>query len=1784
MNKKKRRKITLMCLSTAAILGCVGSLGARHTFNNPVRAYAASTGNWYIQNIDAAEKTDHSVYMAILNSKAYSESFYFNTGITVYSPSNTGSTYGSSSLRVSSNSFYIDFTGARKPRTPVTNSNEEVMIDTKYCFEVYSSSGSVVFYERFEANDPLAETTLNQRYYGYGVSSKRITLESDKQNSENVRVDPAYFGKRNLSLADGSYTIKISREYVWVKSTANDKGIYKATSLMTVPLLVDGTAPTVSMKDSNSKTVSNGSYVNKNVTVTANDANLSGLYYKTPGSSSYSYASKTYTTSGTNGWYYFYAKDSVDSQSDVYSFYLDTVKPTGTIRNGSSVLASGSSTKGSFSYVPSDSGSGIANTYYRIPGTTSYTSYTPGTIIPNTAGDGWYYFYCFDKAGNISTTSSIRLDTGKPTGKIMAGGNEIQSGGSTNSDFSYSASDAATGIGTAYVKKPGSSDYVAYVNGSIIPSSSGDGWYYFYAKDGVGNISETMSVLLDTTKPEVYVSSGGTKVSNGSYISGAFAYNASDGGSGISKIFYKSPVTGSFVEYSNGSIIPNTAGDGWYEFYAVDNTGNVSETFRVYLETSQPLVNIYRNGEVAFSVSMTNGGNYDTGIYFNRNDVMRITCDTSSGNVSSNFDLSTDYRLDESYSENTYTISVTTATGIRSSFVYRIIDEKPCIKIGDTRYESGETLYFNRDTEVGFIADSIQKDDEKTGITINGSFSSYKDMKDKILTSDDNVTTTYNISMNDRAGNVSRFTIVIDKESPKAVWKDSDGNPVGNGNHTNKDVSLDFEEAGLKAAYSYNGGEYSDYSSGIVFSEEGSYNVVITDLAGNKSTYSVVIDKTAPIGRLYSDYQVVADGSITNGKVYFTWDEDCTATVNGREYAKNSVISEEGSYEFILTDKAGNSTSYHVEIDLTAPSANKDAIDGRHEHIVSKWYNVDFDGKKTSFATYQEALDYACDLEFGKYVTTLYLDDVSKFTQTHLIASGEVHVGNYYRYKSVSSSTNELYYFDEDGLRAAIESYAKSYVSDVKYFNPSRNDLGDVGNDFMYSDTWTYEGGSAPLINGYKFSLTDSRDIYARFKGETVWNRVQEGIAFEEQFHETGLYEIREVDAAGNEIVYEVFLDLSSPYLSVRAEVFGEGESKDITVSKDAVSEISAYYYKSFDIQEILDNDPHAVISVTSGGTTKFYSAGDELPTLSEGGKYDISVYDRLGNSYSFTVYIVGNEANVSFRNNSDDTAFDVDIGLEQDFDAIVSLEIYKDGKKLDGVSPEIMHYTFDKDGTYTVIIRDNFGRTIERTYEFDKALPEGLLSCREGSKTNENVSFTYDNTKYYAEVYKDGVLIGTDASGAVSYSDDGSYSIKLINLTDEDNSNTYSFVIDKTAPKADLNGVEDKGKTNGDVTVSWTDRDVASATYTVNGGDEISFENGSTFTKEGTYVITLKDDLGNTTTKTFTIDKTLDYEVRDMSGISEAGTDITTSGNVVISNNEDLHIEVRKDGESYNYSFGDSLSDEGRYEIRIYDDIGNSSTFTVIIDKSVDYSSNVSDGMTTNEDVWFANGEKSTVIVTKDGSPYPYGWGEKITEEGTYVVKMYDSYGNEETLTFTIDKSVDFSSNVNDREATNKDVIIDADEDVTITVTKDGEAIDYKIGDALTADGHYSVTIKDAFGNESSFSFDIDKTAPEITITGIEDGGKGDAKVILSDMTEEGEIHVYKDGTEIDYELGQELSDYGKYEIVVKDKLGNSRTYSFELAYEANGAAIALICIGVALLAGAVVLIILKKKRVFKK
>ncbi len=1476
-----------------------------------------------------------------------------------------------------------------------------------------------------------------------------------------------------------------------------------------------------------------------------------------------SYSFEIFNSAGYRQWYASFSSNALEVQETPYTLTYDIYGNKSTKIDSDGLLTR--------NFTPGELGKRLVNLYgndftWKISRTYYWLTMNPKMTV------------------YISTSTingSLMIDTTNPTLSAVGNtdGRSIANGSYVNQLVKFTASD--TNFSKIYYQSPNLSSFSS-VSVKTYTSTAITGWWTVYSEDKVGNRSNEFKFYYDATKPVGSISSGGTTVASGSYVSKSFSYIVNDTGSGLKQIYYKSPVSGSYQTYASGTIIPATAGDGWYYFYAVDNAGNQSDTLKVYLETSAPLVEIYRNGSVAYSSTITKSETYDTGIYMNINDIMKITYESSSGNVTSNYNLNQNITIDKSYTASSYTITITTPTGITAKYIFHIVDEKPYITIGSKKYTNNETIYLKEDSYVNWYDDPSITNSDNTGVNIisdgdinSNEFIKYSSSSGKKLTTSANTETKYVLTLNDRAGNESTFTIYIDKKTVDATWI-SKGDTIENGGYTNQPVYLEISERTATATYSKNGGEYQTYTSNQSLSEEGSYSIIVVDKAGNKSTFTINIDYTAPTGKLYANYQEVQDGTVTNQKIYFSWDGDNTATVNENEYVKNTVISEDGTYEFVLKDKAGNSNTYHIQIDTENPTYNKYQLDNNKDHTVAKWYNVEFDGKINSFASYESALEFASKKEFEKYVTKLELTNVEDFTQYHLVATkgnpqDEVKVGSYYRYKSQANASNELYYFDTDLLNEVISHYAKNYISKVIYYDLNENEYGELAEN-MYDNLWNNDDIQAPCVNGFVFEQVDANEVYAKLVGsEEEKTKVEFDIPFEEQFDTTGLYEITEIDKAGNVTTYYVFLDLSAPELVVDAEVFGTGSSSEMTITKDKTEEIGTYYYKSFNIKSIVDNDSWSMIMIENDGVKTYYSNQDELPSLNVGGEYLITIYDRLGNSYSFTVYIVGNEATITFTPNQTLTEFDIDISLEQEFDTVVSLEIFKDGQKLEGVSTDVLHYTFSKDGVYKVVIRDNFGRTIERTYDFNKSLPNGSLSVDNGGRTTDEVVFTYDNEKYYAEITLNGENSTTDRDGEIRVSADGSYKIKLINISDEDNFNEYTFTIDNLAPNIALDGVNNNETTNKDVVVSWTDSDVVSSTYTINGGGDVTFDNNTKFTEEGIYVITVVDDLGNSSTITFTIDKTLDYDIY-VNDLVTADVD-RTNQEVVIVNNENLTLSVTRNGSEYEYEFGNPLTEEGVYLFKVSDDYGNTISFQIIIDKSVDAYVTTGDGMISNDGVTITSGEKVNVIVTKDGQEYQYTIGEEITEEGSYKVIIYDTYGNEKTIYFQI---------VNGTK-TKLDYTLGSNVEI-VSVTKDGEIIEWNSNYLnFTEDGTYVVKAK-VNGGEYTFELSLDTTAPEISLNGIEDGETANVTVTITDMTEDGTIEVYKNGEIIEYNLGDEIKDYGSYEVKVTDGLGNTRTYSFTLEYQMNGWAIALIIIGGVIITGLVVLIILKKRRVFKK
>jgi alpha-tubulin suppressor-like RCC1 family protein len=130
-----------------------------------------------------------------------------------------------------------------------------------------------------------------------------------------------------------------------------------------------------------------------------------------------------------------------------------------------------------------------------------------------------------------------------------------------------------------------------------------------------------------------------------------------------------------------------------------------------------------------------------------------------------------------------------------------------------------------------------------------------------------------------------------------------------------------------------NGVAVEDYIWNTTIEADGSYELKITDLAGNITIKAFLIDTTPPViegishGGIYST-PVIPDSTESIPTVVLSKDH---MTVIG--YTLGSVIEDEGSYALTVIDELGNFASYDFVIDLTPPQI----LGVAHNEI----YNVD---------------------------------------------------------------------------------------------------------------------------------------------------------------------------------------------------------------------------------------------------------------------------------------------------------------------------------------------------------------------------------------------------------------------------------------------------------------------------------------------------------------------------------------------------------------------------------------------------------------------------------------------------------------------------------------------------------------------------------------------------------------------------------------------------------------------------------------------------------------------------
>lgn len=268
--------------------------------------------------------------------------------------------------------------------------------------------------------------------------------------------------------------------------------------------------------------------------------------------------------------------------------HYDIFAPTGNFYNSSGTKISSYYYNNAFYYKATDEGEGISYVQYKKPSSSTWTTYTNGSTIARTSGNGVYTFRAVDKQGNISSESSIYLDITSPSGVVYANGTALSNGGQTAaSSLYYSATDSC-GISKCYVKGPNSSSYVQYSNGSSLTES---GSYSFYCVDLAGNISSIYTVLMDHDKPTISCDIAEFSET----VNKAFTVTASDAISSVS-LYYRLPGQSSYSVYSETSMtIVESNPDGRYYFYAKDALGNISQTVYIDLKVDVPVATIVKS-------------------------------------------------------------------------------------------------------------------------------------------------------------------------------------------------------------------------------------------------------------------------------------------------------------------------------------------------------------------------------------------------------------------------------------------------------------------------------------------------------------------------------------------------------------------------------------------------------------------------------------------------------------------------------------------------------------------------------------------------------------------------------------------------------------------------------------------------------------------------------------------------------------------------------------------------------------------------------------------------------------------------------------------------------------------------------------------------------------------------------------------------------------------------------------------------------------------------------------
>ena len=1420
------------------------------------------------------------------------------------------------------------------------------------------------------------------------------------------------------------------------------------------------------------------------------------------------------------------------------------------------------------------------------------------TLYSGSLPDGEYEIQYIVNIGswisNKDYTYRYRFEVDKtaPSYTLKAGGSTISSGSYTNKQIVYTASD--TNFNYIRYYNPSAGSYYSYYSTSytVAATTANNGWWYFYAVDDNGTSNSTVSVYLDTVIPTGKVTNAsGTTIANNGYANSAIKYTASDTGSGISYLQYKQPGSSSWATYTSGTAVTGT---GWHTWRAVDRAGNTSSEYTVYYDAGAPTGTLYGG------TSTKSSGSYTNASY-----VKYVASDSYSGiaNCYVRMPGSSYYTAYASgtqlATQGTYYFYSVDKSGNSSSTVSITLDTT---KPTGTLYAGSSVVSSGTVTSASYIkyvpSDNIALG---TSYVMKPGTSSYVTYTSGTQFTAEGL---YRFYTYDAASNISAtYEITINRDVPSAQLF-VDGDEIGNGGYTNG-AHIKFESDAAKCFVKLPDSDtFVEYMSGAEFYKEGKYTFYgLSESSVSTGYYTVVIDRTIKT----VDISNLTDGN-TDGDVVITWtngDAELYApikrvTVNGKSYTKGETIYtiDTGVYEVVVIDHAGN--IWTTEFTSTKKNVLTDTL--QKEYYEAFDVNGDF----FAFSTYENALAFATAREKSLVTTGTWNSNSwdAGIAMDAIDAANAVN-GQYFIYKKSGNPDELVAYFTEERLNAVIAEYAKIDIKDFFYWEKEPATAGEGENLYSYSDSKnilassvTFGDNIAVLINGEEFI----GNLY-EVEGKAL-------LTVCDEWGNTCDYNLTVIRKAP-EILYAVGEGSINPVVYDRTYYLKEKVTVSISDGFDEMAMFSVY------------DESNKLIGNFSIGETYAFTAS---------GRYTVVAVNHYGESETFTLVISLDAPKVSVTENAEEKKLDIVITKSVDDESHIQTIIIL--KSTDGgntwvevdkddydtvVSTKTLAYSFRTSAIYKVSVTDEFRTgidTVTAQLDYVQRNPEGtLIGVDNNGHTNGTVKFEWTDEAIVV-LTKDGDTV--DYKSGDELTEDGVYTLTFENF--DGYKATFTFTIDTAAPVITTEGADHRESVNQDVKVFYTEENLTAELFK-DGKSLGEYTSGNPISADGQYRVRVADQAGNEVSVEFTIDKTVSYSINVFDG--------GLSNSVVATANEQVTVSLTKNGKAIDYALGSAITEPADYVLVLTDAVNNRAeiAFKVIepVVKSFSHNLDKIEGL---------GG------VTVNGNEHRLNYGTlELKDDGVYEVGVIVG-GETYTFKVTVDTLASYTANVHNGGFANS-VTIKADENVTVSVTKNGEAFTYELGKEITEPAKYTVKVTDAIGNTSEFSFTIveakvgkfdqeldnvagfekvlvngteatldrgsliltesgtyevavvangvsrtftvtvDATAPSISLNGVENGGKTKDAVTIGNPSEDATVKVTKDGEEIAYKLGDEITEPGEYKVTVTDEIGNASEYSFTIKAGLNGGIIALIVIVSILAVGGVVVFILKKKEI---